>query len=224
MKKSKSIQAVIRRARAQGRAEAVTMLSSLCPEDGLDKCIGSSANGDAGDYSSYWDVDALRKLLCADTEVCDKIDRLHGAHEWVSYLEFDLKKAREELALAKPNAARYQHLKATWEDGGLIAQLDTNVKPEHWDATIDADIAKTGVVRADIERMTMGLDLSEEQILEAMASARRMINLERLPLSMPASAEFNAVVRKSTEAMFGPIMAPQMYPGAYSKSSGGAHE
>lgn len=107
MKKSKSIQAVIRRARAQGRAEAVTMLSSLCPEDGLDKCIGSSANGDAGDYSTYWDVDALRKLLCADTEACDKIDRLHGAHEWVSYLEFDLARAREALALAQVDVDRF---------------------------------------------------------------------------------------------------------------------
>lgn len=98
MKRDKSIQAVIRRARAQGRAEAVTIFSNLCPEDGLDKYIGCSANGESGDYSSYWDVDALRKLVGADTEVCDKIDRLAGAHEWAHYLECDIKRLREELA------------------------------------------------------------------------------------------------------------------------------
>lgn len=107
MKKSKSIQAVIRRARAQGRAEAVAIISRICPEDGIDGLIGCSPNGDAGDYSSYWDVAALRKLLCADTEACDKIDKLAGAHEWVRYLEYDLKKAREELALAQVDVDRF---------------------------------------------------------------------------------------------------------------------
>lgn len=144
MKRSKSIQAVIRQARAQGRAEAVNMIARISPEDDLDGLIGCSPNGDSGDYSSYWDTDALRKLLCADSEVCDKIDRLAGAHEWAFYLERDLATAREELALAKPDAARYLHLKATWEDGGLIERLEANVKPEHWDATIDADIKKAG--------------------------------------------------------------------------------
>jgi hypothetical protein len=224
MKRDKSIQAVIRRARAQGRAEAVNIIARICPEDGIDGLVRSSPNGESGDYSSYWDLAALRKLLCADTEVCDKIDRLAGAHEWVSYLEFDLAKAREELALAKPNAARYQHLKATWEDGGLLERLDANVKPEHWDATIDADMANCGRVRAEIEKMTMGLDLSEEQILEVMANARRMNNLERLPLSVPDSAEFNAAVRSGAEAMVGTVMAPQMFPGAYRQPSGDTHE
>ena len=107
MKRSKSIQAVIRRARAQGRAEAVNIIARICPEDGIDGLVRSSPNGESGDYSSYWDVDALRKLLCADTEACDVIDRLQGAHEWVSYLEFDLNKAREELALAQVDADRF---------------------------------------------------------------------------------------------------------------------
>lgn len=107
MKKSKSIQAVIRRARAQGRAEAVSILTGLCPEDGIDRLLGSSPNGASGDYSSYWREKEVRKLLCADTEECDKIDKLAGAHEWVRYLEYDLKKAREELALAQVDVGRF---------------------------------------------------------------------------------------------------------------------
>jgi hypothetical protein len=118
MKKRKSLQALLRRERARGRAEAVTIFSSLCPEDGLDKYIGCSANGESGDYSSYWDVDALRKLLCADTEVCDKIDRLAGAHEWVSYLEFDLAKARKALALAQIDVDRF-----TFIAGDMLSSL-----------------------------------------------------------------------------------------------------
>lgn len=150
MKKSKSIQAVIRRARAQGRAEAVSILARICPEDGIDRLLGSYPNGASGDYSSYWRVDELRKLLCADSEVCDKIDRLAGAHEFMSYLEYDLSRAREELALTKLNSGRYEHLKSTWEAGSLIERLDMNVKPDHWDATIDADMANI----AKIARLT----------------------------------------------------------------------
>lgn len=97
MKKSKSIRAVIRRARAQGRAEAVTIISRLCPETGLDNLIGCSPNGDSGDYNSYWKVDALRELLCADSETCDAIDRLESAAMFVPYLQSDLKKAEAEV-------------------------------------------------------------------------------------------------------------------------------
>ncbi|WP_395601149.1 hypothetical protein AB4P95_30015 (plasmid) [Pseudomonas sp. A1437] len=115
MKRSKSIQAVIRRARAQGRAEAVTIIASLCPEDGIDGLIGSSPNGESGDYSSYWDVDALRKLLCADTEVCDKIDRLQGAHEFTHYLKHDLAKAQTEAELHEQVQRAACELPERWE-------------------------------------------------------------------------------------------------------------
>jgi hypothetical protein len=176
MKKSKSIQAVIRRARAQGRAEAVTIFSSICPEDGLDQYISCSPNGDSGDYSSYWNVDALRKLVGADSEVCDKIDRLAGAHEFVFYLEYDLKKAREALA-----------------------------------DKVVMSFAEIGAYQ-----------LSDEQWLEAIKRARRM--MVRTPMSEAADAEFKAIVRSGTEAMVGPEMAQQMFPGAYNKPSSGAHE
>ena len=101
VKKTKSIQAVIRRARAQGRAEAVTIIAGLCPDDGLDQFFGCSPNGESGDYSSYWKVDVLRRVLCADTEACDTIERLQGAHEYLSYLKYDLERTQEELALLK---------------------------------------------------------------------------------------------------------------------------
>lgn len=107
MKKSKSLQALLRRERARGRAEAVTIIAGICPEDGIDGLIGCSPNGESGDYSSYWDVDALRKLLCADTEACDVIDRLQGAHEFTSYLKHDLAKACEALELVQTDASRF---------------------------------------------------------------------------------------------------------------------
>lgn len=98
MKKSKSIQAVIRRARAQGRAEAVTIISRLCPETGIDRFLGCSPNADAGDYSTYWDVDALRNLLCVDTDACEAIDRLRGAEMFAHNLKSDLAKSKTDLA------------------------------------------------------------------------------------------------------------------------------
>lgn len=214
-KRDKSIQAVIRQARAQGRAEAVSILAGISPEDDLDGLVGCSPNGDAGDYSSYWKTDALRKLLSADSEVCDKIDRLQGAHEWAFYLEYDLARARENLGKALPDAARYQHLKDTWADGGLLERLDANVKPEHWDATIDADIGRTGGMGADMAAMTMGIALTDEQLLVAMGRAREMIKRAREPWSQSQEAEFSAMVRRGTEACVGPVMARQMFPGAY---------
>ena len=42
MKRDKSIQAVIRRARAQGRAEAVTIIARLCPDDDIDGLVRCS--------------------------------------------------------------------------------------------------------------------------------------------------------------------------------------
>lgn len=108
MKRDKSIQAVIRRARAQGRAEAATIIASVCPEDGIDGLVRCSPNGESGEYSSYWDTDALRKLLGADTELCDKIDRLQGAHEFTHYLKCDLKRACDALERAQTDASRFR--------------------------------------------------------------------------------------------------------------------
>lgn len=148
MKKSKSIQAVIRRARAQGRAEAVTIIASLCPETGLDQFFGSSANGESGDYSTYWRESVLRRVLCADTEACDTIDRLQGAHEYLHYVKFDLKRAQEELALIKQTpdgqvnleAARFRFIEQTMLSA-LARQFGGDVSAELPDVLSGLDSA-----------------------------------------------------------------------------------
>lgn len=112
MKKTKSISAVVRRARAQGRAEAATIIASLCPDTGLDQFFGCSPNGDSGDYSSYWKEDVLRRVLCADAEVCAAIDNLQGADQVLYYVQRDLGRAQEELALLKQSPDGLTHLEA----------------------------------------------------------------------------------------------------------------
>lgn len=51
---------------------------------------------------------------------------------------------RDGAASAGKDAARYQHLKATWEDGGLLERLESNVLPKDWDAEIDRAMSKEG--------------------------------------------------------------------------------
>lgn len=101
MNRSNAIQAVIRRARAQGRAEAVAIISRLCPETGVDQLLSSSPNADAGDYSTYWNIGALRQLLCADAELCDEIDRLQGVDMQLHYQKLDLARLTAEVALLR---------------------------------------------------------------------------------------------------------------------------
>ena len=126
MKNSKSIRAVIRRARAQGRAEAAAIIASLCPDTGMDQFFGCSANGESGDYSTYWDERVLRRVLCADTEACEDIDRLQGAHEFLHYVQRDLERSQDELAMLKQTpdgitnleAARFRYIANT-----MLSQL-----------------------------------------------------------------------------------------------------
>lgn len=47
-----------------------------------------------------------------------------------------------EMEALSKNANRYQHIKSTWHDGGLIDRLAANVLPEDWDAVVDADMGK----------------------------------------------------------------------------------
>lgn len=49
-----------------------------------------------------------------------------------------------EMEALSKSANRYQHIKSTWSDGGLIDRLAANVLPEDWDAAIDADMGKGG--------------------------------------------------------------------------------
>lgn len=51
-----------------------------------------------------------------------------------------IREMNDELVDLRSEANRYQHIKATWHDGGLILRLHANVLPEDWDAAIDADM------------------------------------------------------------------------------------
>lgn len=51
---------------------------------------------------------------------------------------------QDEIESLRKTAARYQHIKANWHDGGLIERLWANVLPEDWDKAIDADMSKEG--------------------------------------------------------------------------------
>ncbi|MHC8295347.1 hypothetical protein [Pseudomonas sp. LB3P58] len=52
-----------------------------------------------------------------------------------------IREMNDELVDLRREANRYQHIKSTWHDGGLIERLEANVLPEDWDATIDADMS-----------------------------------------------------------------------------------
>ena len=148
MKKSKSISAVIRRARAQGRAEAATIIASLCPETGLDQFFGCSPNGESGDYSSYWKEDVLRRVLCADAEVCAAIDNLQGADQFLHYVQRDLMRAQEELTLLKQNpdgltnleAARFRYV-AQCMPSQLARRFGSDVSTELPEVLASLDLA-----------------------------------------------------------------------------------
>lgn len=126
MKRTNSIRAVIRRARAQGRAEAAAIIARLCPDTGMDQFFGCSPNGESGDYSTYWNEDVLRRVLCAGADACEEIDRLQGAHEFLHYVQYDLKRAQDELAMLKQTpdantnleAARFRYIAKT-----MLSQL-----------------------------------------------------------------------------------------------------
>ncbi|WP_148057456.1 hypothetical protein [Pseudomonas brassicacearum] len=47
----------------------------------------------------------------------------------------------EVVLMLLADAARYQHIKSTWHDGGLLERLKENTLPEDWSAAIDADMS-----------------------------------------------------------------------------------
>ena len=47
----------------QGRAEALQIILSLNPEEGLDECVESYPIADTGDHGYNWDTDKLKKLF-----------------------------------------------------------------------------------------------------------------------------------------------------------------
>jgi len=79
------------------------------------------------------------------------LDADDALNDYLTVMDWDIESV--SLALIAENEAlrkdseRYQHIKSTWHDGGLIRLLWTNVLPADWDATIDAGIS-TGVKHA----------------------------------------------------------------------------
>lgn len=73
-----------------------------------------------------------------------------GFRDGAASRDAEVEAMREDLEQAKRNplystrraAARYRHLKASWNDGGLMDRLTENTRPEDWDAAIDADMSK----------------------------------------------------------------------------------
>lgn len=76
------------KARAQGRAEALELITSQGPESFMDDCIGEHAIADTGDYDTHWNTQELRKLLKVDDEASSLIDRADCAY-WSQQAEID---------------------------------------------------------------------------------------------------------------------------------------
>lgn len=64
----------IMKARMEGRMEALEIITAQDAESPFDDQVTCSANGDAGDYSTYWDKDALRELLHIDDTAYNAFD------------------------------------------------------------------------------------------------------------------------------------------------------
>lgn len=85
------------------------------------------------------DLPGYSRVLTAEALLAER-DQLKAENE---ALREDLEHARRQpLYSTRRAAARYQHIKSTWHDGGLIDRLAANVLPEDWDAAIDADMGK----------------------------------------------------------------------------------
>jgi hypothetical protein len=94
-------------ARAEGRAEAVEILSDLCPETGIDDYIGwSNPVGPEDEGSSYWKLDKLRELFKCDDKLHNLFDRAESMY-WRAKGEKD--EAEREMQMVR-RAPFYQPL------------------------------------------------------------------------------------------------------------------
>jgi hypothetical protein len=92
-----------------------------------------------------WEMIGLKATVAQQAQM---IEHLRGGPTPL-YTAVDMANAaadgfRDGAASAGKDAARYQHLKATWEDGGLLERLESNVLPKDWDAEIDRAMSKEG--------------------------------------------------------------------------------
>lgn len=102
--------------RMDGRAEFLSELIRINPEN-LDRFIGTSSEGESGEYTEHWKVDELRKAF--------KCDESKGAYEWMEGLYWDL--------MAKSSDAEFteRDLKAEIERlrGALQWAMDKDPSP-----------------------------------------------------------------------------------------------
>ncbi|MBQ5963185.1 hypothetical protein [Massilia sp. ZL223] len=111
--------------RAQGREEALQIILGQDPEDPFSDCVGSSANADAGDYSSHWKEDELRKLLHIGDRKHDAYDRAEAMY-WQARGELDEAKRMMSMAERAPYLMRLEKFlcsAGTQEAWDLLADL-----------------------------------------------------------------------------------------------------
>lgn len=137
-------------ARAEGRAEAVEIISSLDPEDALGDCTSwSGPVGPEDEGSMHWDIDALRAKFHADDRLYDAFARAESMYwdycEAKMTIQYEAEQRRRPAAPAPEarDAQRYRRLQILGAAPGGHPCLDrgTVLRFQTLDAYIDADIA-----------------------------------------------------------------------------------
>lgn len=85
-------------------------------------------------------ADPMLRLACLAWQASRK--SMPSAYTAVDMTAAAAQGFRDGVASAGKDAARYQHLKANWEDGLLLERLGGSVLPQDWDAEIDKDMSK----------------------------------------------------------------------------------
>lgn len=119
------------KARAEGRAEALTLLLDESAETFPDEYAGSHPIADTGDYGCHWKEDELRELFKVDENSWSLIDNLRGTY-WDQQAEIDELKGRP----AEPPDARC----ITTPDGGCVSSdcMHTDTPTNRAQARLDA--------------------------------------------------------------------------------------
>jgi hypothetical protein len=122
--------------RAQGRMEAMQVILSEEAESPFDSCVTSSANGDAGDYSTYWNEAKLRELLHIDDTAYNAFDKAE-----CSYWDSTAKIEQAERAMRVIERAPY-----------FKPLHDFLAKHQEWNLLHDLQSAATEVDKAVLSR------------------------------------------------------------------------
>lgn len=146
--------------RAQGRMEAMQIILSEDAESPFDSCATSSANGDAGDYSTYWNEAKLRELLHIDDTAYNAFDKAE-----YSYWDSTAKIEQAERAMRVIERAPY-----------FKPLHDFLAKHQEWNLLHDLQAAATEAEKAVLSRCDAGatnpVALSDERLLGIAREAR----------------------------------------------------